>query len=178
LVRAVAEKSAAAFLFRYNPDTKSPFFRTLSPICSIFVDLQKIRRNAEKVSSMKTFICMAVIASCAAGHATALAQTDRIERVFAGCAGRYSAEMEHAWLMGDPEGDALQAQRSAFVSLLEAATPVGQERSVLAYRIDTKMAHASLLTLATFADNERQAERARLLSQQHLAQCRALLPGA
>ena len=126
---------------------------------------------------MKTFLCMVGFAICAGGQAAALSQSDRLDRVFAGCAGRFSAEMEHAWLMGDSESDALQAQRSAFVSLLEAATPEGQERSILSYRIDTKLAHASLLTLATFTDDEQQAQTARSLAQQHLAQCRTLLLG-
>lgn len=129
------------------------------------------------VSSMKTFGMIVVFASFVAGHAVALGPTDRIERVFAGCAGRYSAEMEHAWLMGDSDSDVLQAQRSAFVSLLEATTPQGQERSVLSYRIDTKLAHASLLTLATFTDDEQKADVARSLAQQHLSQCRTLLLG-
>ena len=127
---------------------------------------------------MKTILGFAVIAVCAAGQAAAMDQSDRLERVFAGCAGRLSAEMEHAWLIDGDESDALQAQRSAFVAMLEASTPQGQERSVLAYRIDTKMAHASLLTLATFHEDEQRAETARLLAHQHVAQCRTLLLGA
>lgn len=98
-------------------------------------------------------------------------------RTFAGCAARYSAEMEHAWLMSHPTAEELQDRRLQFLALLDATVPADQARNVMNYRIETKLAHASLLTLATFNDDERRAHSARVVAERHLSTCRALLLG-
>lgn len=98
-------------------------------------------------------------------------------QTFAGCAARYSAEMEHAWLMSDPIADELQDRRSQFLALLEATIPADRGRDVLSYRIETKLAHASLLTLATFNSDARRAHSARIVAEHHLSTCSALLLG-
>ena len=93
--------------------------------------------------------------------------------VFAQCAGRYSAEMEHAWLLGRP-GRQAQDGRQQMVALIDAVAPhsglSGPE--ILGLRIDSKMAHAALLTRATFG---RDAQ-ARRMAQRFVAGCHALLP--
>ena len=61
------------------------------------LDVQKIRHKAENMSRMKTFICAGTLSLLGVLPAWSL---NSITDVFAGCAGRYSAEMEHAWLMG------------------------------------------------------------------------------
>jgi hypothetical protein len=98
-----------------------------------------------------------------------------VSDLFAGCVGRLSAETEHAWLMGDPAAENLESQRATFISLLSAVTSQNEARRVLTYRIQVKMAHASLLTLATFGADEVRSARARVLAGQYLRSCQNLL---
>jgi hypothetical protein len=95
--------------------------------------------------------------------------------VFAECIGRFSAETEHAWLMGDPEADFYATRRTTFLSLLQATAPESEARRALSYRIEVKMAHAQLLSLATFGTNKQRAERARYRAKHHIDTCLSLL---
>lgn len=103
---------------------------------------------------------------------------DGVAYTFAECAGRFSAEMEHAWLMNDPQADAYQEDRASFVVLTTASMPPDQGRSVLGHRIEVKLAHAALLQQATFATSPARARAAQSTAQRHLAACRALLLGS
>lgn len=94
--------------------------------------------------------------------------------VFAGCVGRMSAEMEHAWLLGQDGEEALE-RRAVFLSLLEATSEPAQAREILAHRIASKMSQASLLTVATFGDDTERALRAAEVSQAQVAGCQRLL---
>jgi len=127
------------------------------------------------VSSIKTKIAAGLAAILISGPATA---THDLVQSFAECAGRYSAEMEHAWLIGDPAAVQFERQRSAFVSLLEATMPADAGRAVLHYRIDVKLAHAALLQQASFSRDERRAARARSAAQSRVSVCRRLLLGS
>ncbi|MEO0633636.1 MAG: hypothetical protein AAFY52_05830 [Pseudomonadota bacterium] len=102
------------------------------------------------------------------------AASDTLHEAFAGCVGRMSAEMEHAWLMGD-DATQVEAERLSFLSLLDATLPSGAAPGALAHRIDSKMAHASLLTISTFAEDQTRGTNARLRAQWHLRQCRNML---
>lgn len=98
-------------------------------------------------------------------------------QVFAECVARLSAETEHAWLMGGQEADTYQSQRLVFLTLLDATLSQDSVRRTLSYRIEVKAAHSSLLTLATFGQNEQRATQARNLAARHLAGCQRLLLG-
>jgi len=93
--------------------------------------------------------------------------------VFAHCAGRFSAELEHAWLVGK-SGTAAASGRSQMIALLEAVSPVSglAPRELLAARIDAKMAHAALLTRAVFRGDRRAAA----LAAGYVARCAEHLP--
>ena len=52
----------------------------------------------------------------------------------------------------------------AFTTLLEATQPPEDSRAMLSYRIEVKMAHASLLTRATFGTDAKSARRAERLT--------------
>ncbi|TCK99245.1 hypothetical protein BXY66_3746 [Shimia isoporae] len=95
---------------------------------------------------------------------------------FAGCTGRFSAEMEHSWLVADDRAEAFQSERQTFVSILEAAMNTNH-RAVLGHRIQTKHAHASLLAIASFSDDATRARTARLLANDYLEGCRSLILG-
>ncbi|MEM6759056.1 MAG: hypothetical protein AAF601_06215 [Pseudomonadota bacterium] len=110
------------------------------------------------------------------GLASQAGATDELSHTFAGCAGRMSAEMEHAWLMGDDPVQA-EAERLSFLSLLEATMQPADGHAVLAHRIESKLAQASLLTIGTFHDDNTRARHARLRSVWHVTQCRDILLG-
>ena len=139
------------------------------------VDQLIFRRNAEKMSRKRT-IAVATVAFLA-NLQPAFAQDD-VAYTFAECAGRFSAEMEHAWLMNDPRADAFQEDRASFVVLTTASMAPDQGRSVLGHRIEVKLAHAALLQQATFATSDAHANAARATAQRHLASCRSLLLGS
>lgn len=103
---------------------------------------------------------------------------DRVAFDFAGCAGRFSAEMEHAWLMNDPAARHFERDRATFVTLTEASMPSQQGRQILSHRIEAKLAHSALLQKATFDTRPRTADTARRIAARHLAACKALLLGS
>ncbi|MEM6385268.1 MAG: hypothetical protein AAF718_03425 [Pseudomonadota bacterium] len=96
-------------------------------------------------------------------------------RTFASCAGRFSATMEHQWLISDPSSDRTEAQRSAMLSLVDAVMRPDQGRDVLIWRIEAKQAHAVLLTRATFNQDRADATWASEQAEMHLAHCTGLL---
>lgn len=96
-------------------------------------------------------------------------------RAFATCAGRYSATMEYQWLMSDPAADQTEARRAAMLSLIDAIMTRNDGRSVLAWRIDAKQAHAVLLTRSTFNSDEADAAWALRRAEAQLATCTGLL---
>jgi hypothetical protein len=70
---------------------------------------------------------------------------------FAACAGRYAAEVEHAWLLRPGDSDDPESRRDAFVALLDAVAPDAIHDGVppqllMATRIEEKAAQAMLLT--------------------------------
>ena len=121
---------------------------------------------------MKKLVLSSWVSALMATHAMA---TQDLAQMFAGCAGRMSAQMEHAWLTNDPAADAYEGQRLTFIALLDATVPKGQERAALHHRIDAKLAHASLLTIASFSDRPDRAAHARMRAEWHMTACTELL---
>ena len=144
----------------------TPFY----PNCPL--DGRNFGRNAEIVSGIKTIlgaVALVVISGPPLQARGALAD------MFAQCAGRYSAEMEHAWLMGGSDAEVLGAQRGRFVTLLDATVAPTEAGTALSVRIEAKLAHASLLTLATFNTDTRRADVARATAHRHLQTCAGML---
>ncbi len=129
-------------------------------------------QDAQNVSRIKTLIATGIVLSSITGSLQA--NTDLVN-AFAGCAGRFSAETEHAWLMGDDRADHFQSQRATFVSLLEATVDDHDRRQVLSYRIEVKLAHSALLTTASFAEDDERAATAHDLANAYLLSCGQLL---
>ena len=124
------------------------------------------------MSSLRTVLLTVLLSVSAPVSATAL---DDLTRSFAYCAGRYSAETEHAWLMRDPVADERAAKRAAFVALLEAVAPTEGSGDVLNYRISAKVAQAALLNAAAFSADEAMRLRFRRQAEAHLRTCRGFL---
>lgn len=121
----------------------------------------------------KTFFAALMVAASISGPATA--DEDGLLRTIATCAGRLSAEMEHQWLTGGAKADLAETRREATVDVLEAMTPKGRERDIMAWRIDAKVAQASLLSRATFNDDADDAQWARRMAETTLAACHSLV---
>lgn len=98
-------------------------------------------------------------------------------RAFANCTGRYSATMEHQWLMDTASADRSQARRNMFADLLDAARAPDQGRQVLAWRIEAKVAQAALLTTATFGTHPDQKRAAAERAKAQIDMCDRLLLG-
>ena len=138
------------------------------------VDARKITRNAEKMSVLRKFLFGLIL--IALNTAPGAAQ-EPMERIFAECAGRFSAEREHAWLMKPDDASYFEARRSTFLSLLEATLTGQRNRTTLTHRIEAKIAHAGLLTQATFGSDKNRAASAKRLAARHIDQCQSLLLG-
>ena len=106
---------------------------------------------------------------------SAQATNNTLYSTFASCAGRLSAEMEHAWLMSDPHADELEYRRGQLIELLEAVVPNDHQGRALSLRIYAKQAHAKLLTQASFSTDADRAEWARDRATFELHYCASFL---
>ncbi|MBJ3763784.1 hypothetical protein ILP92_13585 [Maribius pontilimi] len=94
---------------------------------------------------------------------------------FATCAGRLSAELEHAWLMRDAGSARIEDRRRHFLSLLDATVPAGRQRDALDLRIRAKAAHAALLAQASFATRADHAQWAQRRARLEITSCAGYL---
>ena len=86
------------------------------------------------------------------------------------CLGRFSAEVEHATLLGQDRAE-IAAGREVFLELYET---VGS-RALLALRIRAKTEQARLLELAWFGTNARHADLALRKANAQISTCTGLL---
>lgn len=98
-----------------------------------------------------------------------------ITTTFAGCVGRLSAEMEHAWLFVDRPSESIARQRANMIELLDLVDEGYTGREILAMRIDAKAAHARLLTRAAFNDDASDAAWALRRAEAQISACKSLL---
>ena len=121
------------------------------------------------MSGLKTGILVVLLVSGGPVVAKTLPQ------VFAGCTGRYSAELEHAWLMRDAAAEVLELRRARFEDLLAAVTSKKLRRSLLDQRIRAKSAHAQILRVAQFSHDPDRARWARRRAEVELGYCESFL---
>lgn len=115
---------------------------------------------------------LALSASGNAARADFLSPED-LGRIFADCAGRYSAFTEHLWAVDGPASVEAGRRRDLFVDLAEAA---GSGHRALGWRVSAKAVQRQLLDSATYTTGSR-AERAGDLARRALARCDQLLLG-
>lgn len=127
------------------------------------------------MSRIKRFLFCVLLAL---GPVSTAQADDELPRLFAGCAGRFSAELEHAWLMNRPVAENLAQQRAELLVLLDAVMNPDEARQWLSYRIETKIAQAALLTTSDFDTDESRAQASARLARQHLKSCERLLLNA
>ena len=102
-------------------------------------------------------------------------EPDRLLDRFAGCVGRFSAEMEFQWLMSDPTSEVTEAERGNMIALAEAISGPDDGRRILSLRIETKQAHKALLSRSAFDSDPKIRIWARARADHELAQCRGLM---
>lgn len=124
------------------------------------------------MGGLKTLFAVLTIAAPLCGPVRA---DEDLLRTLATCTGRLSAEMEHHWLMGDRRADQTEAQRDALADVLEAMAPPEFGRTLLAWRVEAKMAQVSLLSRATFNSDNADAEWARRQAETLISHCVALV---
>ena len=88
---------------------------------------------------------------------------------------------EHGWLMGSEDHEA-EDRLDLFEMLLEAVFPDARAAGldgpqILDARIHAKMAHAQLLTTATFGTDDRRRMSAQRMVTHHLGQCDRIVLG-
>lgn len=94
---------------------------------------------------------------------------------FAACAGRFSAEVEHAWLMQDTRAAQLETKRRQFVDLVAAVAYPDQADHALHLRIDAKAAHKRLLSIAAFVTDPERSHWAESRARYEIAYCTGIL---
>ncbi|GGE31910.1 hypothetical protein GCM10011360_19850 [Primorskyibacter flagellatus] len=124
---------------------------------------------------MRAFLVALGLAAPATGTAAPGEPGDTVA-LFATCAGRYSAEMEHRWLIGH-DATEITRHRRAMIDLVDAVRTPDQGPRVLAWRVEAKVAQAMLLQRADFNTDPADAGRARDLARLALSQCGALIVG-
>ncbi|MEO9896087.1 MAG: hypothetical protein ABJD13_06065 [Paracoccaceae bacterium] len=128
------------------------------------------------MSVLKTFGFVSVLAMTSAGVASQARAADTLS-LFAQCAGRFSAEMEFAWLMGNQDSETPKRLRSHFVDMIDAVLMPDDGPNVLARRIEAKVAHTALLSRAQFSQNPTEMRVAAQTAERDVAFCRAMLTG-
>jgi len=122
------------------------------------------------MSSLKTVLVLLLVLPM-----PCRATEDPLVSSFAVCAGRFSAELEHAWLVSDARADEIAHRRAQFIDLLIATVPDDQRRHALHLRIDAKVAHAQLLTVARFSRDADRSQWAVRRAESEIEYCTGLL---
>lgn len=129
------------------------------------------------MGDLKTILlCLAVWVPVASPLAAMSEGPEDRAQVFATCLGRYSAEMEHDWLVGQ-DAAAAESRRTLFEMLLDtvAARSGFTGPVILDMRIRAKMAQARLLQVATFHTDPDHRQRAAAAARVAIRPCEALI---
>lgn len=131
---------------------------------------------------MKTFLI--VIGLFCAGAVWALPQSpSQRAQLFATCAGRYSALVEHQRLFDGVASEQAEDQKKIFETLLEAVMPHALAwgmpgHMALDWRLTAKHAQAQLLQKGAFQTDDDIARRSRHVATALLSDCHMFVLGA
>ncbi|NNE87123.1 MAG: hypothetical protein HKN27_03525 [Silicimonas sp.] len=122
------------------------------------------------MSGLKTvFVALLVLSQPLRAMDTPLIAT------FASCTGRFSAELEHAWLINDTRTAEIEHRRLQFIDLLDATVPPDARPDMLNLRIQAKVAHAGLLSQALFSQDADRSAWALRRAQSEISYCAGFL---
>jgi hypothetical protein len=110
---------------------------------------------------LETFLTAMAVGFAGCGPASA----GPLLKDFAVCAGRYSALVEHQWLVDGPASEVSAQSRDALLSLVEAVEEPGMVAAAMGWRIEAKVAQRALLQRAYFAGDRMAEKRAGELLQ-------------
>jgi hypothetical protein len=116
---------------------------------------------------LETFLAAVLVGFAGCGPALA----DPLLRDFAVCAGRYSALVEHQWMVDGPASEVSGQSRDALLSLVDAVLEPGMSATAMGWRVEAKMAQKALLQRAHFGRDTVAEKRAAELLQS----CAALI---
>jgi hypothetical protein len=119
--------------------------------------------GAMKTHIRHLVICLMMFSQAA--PAFALGNGSAALHQFAVCAGRFSALMEHQWLVDGPASEQTALHRAAMLSLVEAVQGDGDAKQAMHWRITAKVAQAGLLSRAHFAQDAVAARQSDALLQ-------------
>jgi hypothetical protein len=109
---------------------------------------------------LETFLAALAVGFVTGSPATA----DPLLRDFAVCTGRFSALVEHQWLVDGPASNASAGVRDNLWALVEAVAGPGEAATAMNWRIEAKVAQKALLDRAFFAlDRVAEKRSAQLL---------------
>jgi hypothetical protein len=126
------------------------------------------------MGGLKTFLAALAVAFPYTDTARA---DENLVRTFASCAGRLSAEMEHQWLIGGENAELTERRRNAMIAVLDALAPDQRDPKIMNWRIEAKMAQASLLSRSIFNDDTADADWAYRQAQTLVSACNSLILG-
>ncbi|SMX43552.1 hypothetical protein [Maliponia aquimaris] len=131
------------------------------------------------MNALRTLLVLILSWAACPGVADAPQPTDEA-LTLAACHGRYSAVLEHAWLMQDDTEVAARLRRDLFAAMLDALTRDGSdgpalEGALLNFRLTEKQATIHLLTTARFGTDPRRARHAATLLGRQLDACDRLV---
>lgn len=96
---------------------------------------------------------------------------DPLLRQFAVCTGRFSALVEHQWLVDGPASEGSAVMRDSLWSLVEALAGAQETKAAMGWRVEAKAGQKALLARAHFT-GDRAAE---MRSAQLLQACADLV---
>lgn len=115
---------------------------------------------------LETFLAVLTLGIC-----NGPAAADPLLRDFSTCTGRYSALVEHQWLVDGPASEQSARVRDALWSLVEAVAGPEETKAAMGWRIEAKAAQRALLA-QVWLDGDRAAE---MRSAQLLQACADLV---
>jgi hypothetical protein len=110
---------------------------------------------------LETFLTAMAVGFAGCGPASA----DPLLRDFAICAGRFSALVEHQWLVDGPASEVSADTLDSLLALVAAVEEPGMDATVMGWRLEAKVAQKALLTRAHFAQDSLAEKRASELLQ-------------
>jgi hypothetical protein len=110
---------------------------------------------------LETFLTALAVGFVTDSPATA----DPLLRQFAICTGRYSALVEHQWVVDGPASEASAGVRDSLWTLAEAVATPDEAATAMGWRIEAKLAQRMLLDRAHFAEDRSAGKRSAQLLQ-------------
>ena len=126
------------------------------------------------MGGLKTFLAALAVAFPCSDVARA---DESLVKTFASCAGRLSAEVEHKWLIGGEDAELTERRRSAMIEVLDAMAPAPRDPKIMNWRIEAKVAQASLLSRSVFNNDAADAAWAYRQAQTLVSACNSLILG-